>query len=761
MGIYHQILRLFWHAQLIIVLVFAIPSFSTAAQLAFPGAEGFGKSTIGGRGGKVIEVTNLDDAGPGSLRSALEESGPRTVVFKVGGIISIDSKLKISNPFITIAGQTAPGGGITIRNRNNNENVLKISTNNVIIRYITIRAGDHPDDSGNIDAIGISGSSGDAHDIIIDHVSMSWTTDEMVSTWYAVHNVTFMENIISESLSYSTHPEGEHGTGVLIGSDGTEYISLHRNLLAHNRHRNPRIGTTGLVNMTNNIIYNSAGGTGWNTPVRVTGERGGSKANIIGNIWKMGPDSDPALHFITVKSLDDPVSIYAQDNIVPNELFHSDALPYVVDSAITPIPSERVATSGLFESVLANVGNSARLNDRGEFVDRRDAIDTRIINEVRNGTGRIIDSPEEVGGWVDIANGSPYADNDNDGISNDWEARYGFDKDDSSDRNDDPDGDGYTNLEEFLNGSEPLALPPNPTPEPEPDRTDVFTSSVSVSGSSDDVEERRGGSDYTSSDLELAFEGSSAQEVGLRFQSLSIPFGATIESAFIQFTVDEVSTGAASLTLVAEDTGHSAPFSGGSPVSERYIGSAEVFWSPPEWTTVGDASTEQSTPDLSQLIQGVIDRPDWQSGNAMSIFISGTGTRTAESFDGSSAAAPTLVISYTTADAPTPDPEPEPEPTDCSNIETTSGSIDGVEPESISHLPVIEDSNGNLYRLTESPKDDGNNPRMMKSSDGGASWREVDSGNRPDVSDLEGVYQVSSGSKIYYSINTGTRTWFI
>jgi len=216
-------------------------SFVEAAQLAFPEAKGFGNQAIGGRGGEVIAVTNLNDSGPGSLRSALESSGPRTVVFKVGGIIDIDSQLKISNPFITVAGQTAPGGGITIRNRNNNENVLKIFTNNVIVRYITIRAGDHPNDSGNIDAIGISGSSGNAHDIIIDHVSMSWTTDEMVSTWFAVQNVTFMENIVAESLSNSTHPEGEHGTGFLVGSIGTEHISIHRNLLAHNRHRNPRI----------------------------------------------------------------------------------------------------------------------------------------------------------------------------------------------------------------------------------------------------------------------------------------------------------------------------------------------------------------------------------------------------------------------------------------------------------------------------------------------------------------------------------------
>jgi len=145
------------------------------------------------------------------------------------------------------------------------------------------------------------------------------------------------------------------------------------------------------------------------------------------------------------------VSIHANNNIVPNDLFHPDAFPYINDSVIAPAPSELASTDGLLESVLAGVGNSQRLDKDGNFVDRRDAIDNRVINEVRNSSGRIIDSQNEVGGWVNIANGTPYADDDDDGISNVWEDRYGFNKNDASDRNSDPDEDGYTNLEEFLN----------------------------------------------------------------------------------------------------------------------------------------------------------------------------------------------------------------------------------------------------------------------------------------------------------------------
>ena len=439
-----------------LLLAWLLPCAPALALPAFPGAVGFGKEAVGGRGGRVVEVTNLNDSGPGSLREALEQSGPRTVVFKVGGTIAVDSPLKIANPYVTVAGQTAPGGGITIRNRGNDGNALKISTHDVIVRYLTVRPGYHADDSGNIDAIGISGSSGDARDIIIDHVSLSWATDETFSTWYAVNDVTLMESIVSEALSYSTHPEGEHGTGVLLGSDGAGNITLHRNLLAHNRHRNPRISTSGLVNVTNNVVYNSAGGTGWNTPLRVTGERGGAQANIVGNVWKAGPDSLPALHFVTVKDPVESLRIHARDNVVPNDVFHPDALPYVASTAIAPAPAGVAPADTLLDDVLAGVGNSLMLDQDGNLVDRRDAIDRRVVEEVRNGTGYIIDSPEQVGGWIDVANGTAYADGDGDGMPDRWEKRHGLDPNDGADRNGDPDGDGYTNLEEFLNGTEPV-----------------------------------------------------------------------------------------------------------------------------------------------------------------------------------------------------------------------------------------------------------------------------------------------------------------
>ena len=214
----------------------------TPSVPAFPGAEGYGAMTRGGRGGKVILVTNLNDTGPGSLRDACETEGPRIVVFTVSGTITLESRLRISNPYITIAGQTAPGDGICIK-----KYPLSINASEVIIRYIRVRLGDESD--ADADAI-----SGRYHkNIIIDHVSASWSVDETVSIYHC-ENVTIQWCMISESMYDSGHVKGTHGYGGIWGSN---YSTYHHNLLAHHSSRNPRFASgCGYNDFRNNVVYN-------------------------------------------------------------------------------------------------------------------------------------------------------------------------------------------------------------------------------------------------------------------------------------------------------------------------------------------------------------------------------------------------------------------------------------------------------------------------------------------------------------------------
>ena len=263
---------------LVIVLSF---STSIAQQLAFPSAEGYGKYAIGGRGGAVYEVTNLNDSGEGSLRAAVEASGPRTVVFRVSGNIELESPIRIKNPYITIAGQTAPGSGICLKNHQ-----LSIDADHVIIRYIRVRLGD---ESGkDYDAIG----SRYTKHIILDHISSSWSVDECVSIYHC-DSITVQWCIVSESMSKSNHIKGSHGFGGIWGSN---YGSYHHNLLAHHSSRNPRMASgSGNTDYRNNVIYN------WGYQSLYGGEKfqqgndkfNFSNFNIVANYYKPGPATRP------------------------------------------------------------------------------------------------------------------------------------------------------------------------------------------------------------------------------------------------------------------------------------------------------------------------------------------------------------------------------------------------------------------------------------------------------------------------------------
>lgn len=426
---------------------------------AFPGAEGFGAHAMGGRGGRLIEVTNLDDSGSGSLRAAIEDSGPRIVVFQVGGTITLQSDLEITAPYLTIAGQTAPGGGITLRgNPAHAVTPLQIRTHDVVIRYIRSRPGPSTKMNDTVDALTIGNRNGGVYNVIVDHCSFSWATDEVVNSWYDAHHITVQWSIISEGLHCSTHPDGCHSKGMLLGGKGSNSISIHHNLFAHNHERSPRIKTNGLVDVVNNVIYNSKFSGGWG-PSHITGF---VPVNYIGNYFKLGAGSSAGDYYI---SASDPTAIFVRGNVTPHRsredmdevtgVVRPNARRWVVPTR--HLAPEVTTTSAVraYERVLAESGANASLDCDGASLLRRDAVDNRIVDEVRTGTGGIIDDPSEVGGWPEIVSGAPCPDSDHDGMPDAWERRYGFNPKHLSDGTADADGDGYTNVEEYLNGADP------------------------------------------------------------------------------------------------------------------------------------------------------------------------------------------------------------------------------------------------------------------------------------------------------------------
>lgn len=423
------------------------PAAQGPAQPAFPTAEGFGKHAQGGRGGRVYTVTSLADGGPGSLRAALSAKEPRTVVFAVSGIIELESELSVRNGYLTVAGQTAPGTGITLKNQ-----ALVVEADHVIIRYLRFRPGDE----AGIETDALSVYSGDH--IIIDHVSASWGNDETLTVSpnpnvpeSPIGHVTVQWSIISESLNKSVHRKGEHGYGSLVRGGGGSSYSFHHNLWAHHRARMPRPGNYlgrdtdplgPVMDFSNNVFYNwGQGASGYNAD---TGSV--SRYNFINNYYLAGPDSRGALAF-------EESNPHAIPFFRGNRMNHATprdpwSLVRFRDArtrrGTDPHPNGglRVEDAGsAYRRVLAQAGAALH----------RDAVDLRIVAEVRNGTGRIIDKAAEVGGWPDHESPAGPLDSDGDGMPDRWETGHGLVPDDGGDGRMDPDGDGYTNLEDYLN----------------------------------------------------------------------------------------------------------------------------------------------------------------------------------------------------------------------------------------------------------------------------------------------------------------------
>jgi pectate lyase len=393
---------------------------------AFPGAEGYGSVARGGRGGKVIAVTNLNTSGPGSLQAACNAEGPRIVVFAVAG--TIDGNIKIADDRITIAGQTAPGDGICVKGN------VSISANDVIIRYIRVR----PNATG--DAIGGRGID----TVILDHISCSWSNDEVLSI-YQAKNLTIQHCLISEPCQR----QDSHRFG---GIWGAENGSFHNNCFAHCDNRTPRWAGKGNErnDFRNNVFYNLGYG-GCN------GASSGDKINMIANYYKPGPatksPSRIAGPFGGDWYLHGNVVVGSSDVTTDNWKGISGKFSRI-NEPWPAMPIRQVSPEEAYEAFLEHGGCS---------LPNRDALDKRIIEEIRTGTANhgnngIIDHPSDVGGWPTLAAGTATEDSDRDGMPDAWERRYGLDLKDASDNVKDKDKDGYTNIEEYINGTDPAVF---------------------------------------------------------------------------------------------------------------------------------------------------------------------------------------------------------------------------------------------------------------------------------------------------------------
>ncbi len=451
---------------------------------AFPGAEGGGAFTAGGRGGKVITVTSLADRGPGTLREACETGGARIVVFNVAGVIELQSPISIKAPYITIAGQTAPGDGVCVTGAS-----FLIDTHDVIIRHMRFRRG--AVDVGNRDDA-LGGNA--VGNIILDHISASWGLDEVMSIYRHVWNrdetgkgtklptvnITIQNSMFAEALDTYNH-----GFGATIGGHNCYFA---RNLFASNISRNCSIGMNGGFNLVNCVIYNW-----WNRSIDGGDEY--SQYNIINNYFKPGPitalqNGRPIQYRIlkpdASRNKDKP-DIYGKAYVNGNIMLGNDRVTadnwdggvqcgkfadaIRVDQPFAmPMHNPIMSAQEAYEFVMENVGAT---------LPKRDTVDARIVLSVRTGQAiydkkakpfttpyvkrrlpddsykyGIITHPQQVGGLPEYK-GTPYVDSDRDGMPDEWEIRYGLNPNDPSNAIKDCNGDGYTNIEKYINGIDP------------------------------------------------------------------------------------------------------------------------------------------------------------------------------------------------------------------------------------------------------------------------------------------------------------------
>lgn len=426
--------------------------------------EGGGAAVTGGDGGTIYRVTRVDDMldpntglpMAGTLRYAVTQTGVRRVIFNTSGTIHLNSELRIKTGNITIDGQSAPGDGICIA-----DYPLVINADNVIVRFIRVRLGDVSNTES--DAVSVNNSTG----VVLDHLSCSWSVDECVSC-YGNTNFTMQYCLISESLRESVHGKGSHGYGGIWG--GTN-ASFHHNLLAHHDSRNPRFDhdyvnaqCIGPIDFVNNVVYN------WGSNSAYGGEGsskggGGRHINFVNNYFKPGPSTKSSVKTRLVDpwtSCDNCIHKYEGSVVAPKIYLTGNTMAGSSEvtadnwkgstktlsvagvstrwtAGMTPLVNEQTADQA-YETVLEKVGCSLH----------RDAVDTRVINDVKNGTGSLINTQAEVGGWPELQTDAWPVDTDYDGIPDAWETEFGLDPKDALDARKITLVTGYTNIEVYM-----------------------------------------------------------------------------------------------------------------------------------------------------------------------------------------------------------------------------------------------------------------------------------------------------------------------
>ncbi len=438
--------------QLIITINLIVYCSNCYALPAFPGAEGFGSDNVHGSGRSniptsttVYKVTNLNTSGVGSLRACVEASGARVCVFETSGVISDTVTYLIQNPYLWIAGQTAPPPGIAIRGAR----IEVKNTHDILIQHISIRIGDDAHTVGQkIDGMVIqsTGTNARSENVVIDHVSINWAIDENFSTYNKqtdgslTQNITLSNSIIAQGLYNSVHPEGVHSMGALMGS-ATGPTSLLGNILAHNYDRNFRLNPGGTVEIIGNLIYNIGNtSTGATNPEDTSSSGFISYVDFIGNRYISGPDTYPGLYSLKSRVTYTVANsrFYVLSNIGPTRSNDSGDEWTIADVPVGNRSVTRRAASGAaivdVDDVLPGIYSTA-----GATPAYRNSVDSKIINEIQTGTGMIVDCvavttcAKHAGGWP------VYAVNTRSLTL-------------PASPNSDDDSDGYTNLEEWIHG---------------------------------------------------------------------------------------------------------------------------------------------------------------------------------------------------------------------------------------------------------------------------------------------------------------------
>ena len=411
------------------------PQGPTGGVPVIPGASGFGINATAGRGGTVYRVTNLNASGPGSLKECIDATVPRVCIFETSGTIQLNDYLSVKNPNITIAGQTAPSPGITIRGAG-----LLIETNDVLLQHLRVRIGDEPNTrETNRDGIVLLAYKRDVYNVVLDHISASWGTDELFSTYAdrstgaKIYDVTVRNSLFSEALSRSIHSSGEHSAAFMVGP-GTSRVTMVNNVLALNGWRNPLIRDDCTdVMVVNNLLYGTRGAT---TDQINFGSRGAldlaMRASVVGNSFIPGPGVRPVNTVSINPDAPSSISLYQSNNLGP---LASPTDPWaVVYTGGRQVSSIAAGSPPIWSPGLVPMDASYvepyTLQYAGARPADRDPVDYRIIESIRARTGAIIDSQSQVGGWPELAvNVRPLALPENPNVTN---------------------SNGYTNLELWL-----------------------------------------------------------------------------------------------------------------------------------------------------------------------------------------------------------------------------------------------------------------------------------------------------------------------